>query len=125
MSNGHIEQSAGHGTPGSHTLGHVAGAGHGTAKSYIWGFVLSIILTVIPFAIVMTSHMSHVAIVVTIVIFAVIQILVHLVFFLHMNTSSEQRWNLVAFVYTVILLGILVGGSIWIMVHLNANMMMN
>jgi cytochrome o ubiquinol oxidase operon protein cyoD len=48
---------------------------------------------------------------------------VHLVFFLHMNGSSGQRWNLVAFLFAVLMVVILVGGSFWIMNHLNHNMM--
>ena len=56
---------------------------------------------------------------------AVVQILVHLVCFLHMNTSSEERWNLVAFVFTALIIAILVVGSIWIMWNLNQNMMVH
>ena len=108
MSNAHIDEH---------------GASHGTYRSYGLGFVLSIVLTAIPFALVMTSSMSRFATVITIVAFAVVQIVVHLVFFLHLNGSSEQRWNVVAFAYTVIVLAILVGASIWIMYHLNYNMM--
>ncbi len=103
---------------------HIGGASHGSYKSYITGFILSIILTVIPFWMVMGSDLSKATIVLGIVAFAVVQILVHLVFFLHMNTSSEERWNLMAFVYTVIVIGVLVGGSLWIMLHLQHNMMM-
>ena len=53
----------------------------------------------------------------------IVQIVVHLVYFLHMNTSSSQGWNNAAFIFTVIIVGILVAGSIWVMYHLNANMM--
>ena len=101
----------------------IAGASHGTRTSYTIGFLLSIVLTAIPFALVMTSAMSQTALIATVVGFAVVQIIVHLVFFLHLNGKSEQRWNAVAFAYTIILLAIVVGGSIWIMYHLNANMM--
>jgi len=104
---------------------HVAGASHGSRRSYVTGFLLAIVLTVIPFAVVMTSAMPHTAIVITIVAFAVVQIVVHLVFFLHMNGSSEQRWNVVAFAYTILILAIVVGGSVWIMYHLNYNMMVH
>lgn len=100
----------------------IAGAAHGSYRSYLIGLGLSILLTAIPFILVMTSAMSGSAIVVTIVAFAVVQIGVHLVFFLHLNSSSEQRWNVVAFAYTVVVLAILVGASIWIMYHLNYNM---
>lgn len=102
---------------------HIGGSAHGTYKSYITGFILSVILTVIPFWMVMNGEFAKSTIVVGIVIFAVVQILVHLVYFLHLNTSSEERWNVMAFVYTVIVIGVLVGGSLWIMIHLHYNMM--
>jgi cytochrome o ubiquinol oxidase operon protein cyoD len=101
-----------------------AGAGHGSPKSYIVGFVLSIILTVIPFWIVMHPSLSHTTVMAVIYSFAVVQILVHLICFLHMNSSSEQRWNVVAFAFTVMVVVILISGSVWIMYNTNANMMM-
>ena len=54
-----------------------------------------------------------------------IQILVHLVCFLHMNTKSDEGWNMTAFIFTVIIIAILVVGSIWIMWNLNYNMMVH
>jgi cytochrome o ubiquinol oxidase subunit IV len=101
----------------------VAGAGHGTVRSYSIGFGLSIVLTAIPFALVLTGRLPHAVIIPTILLFAVVQIFVHLVFFLHLDTSSERRWNLTAFIYTLIVLVILVGASVWIMFHLDTNMM--
>ena len=101
-----------------------ASAYHGSYKAYIIGFVLSVILTVIPFYMVMNGSASPAAIITTIVIFAVVQVLVHLYYFLHLDTSPEQRWNMTAFVYTVLLVAILIGGSVWIMIHLDGNMMM-
>jgi len=56
---------------------------------------------------------------------AIIQIVVHLVFFLHMNTSSEERWNLVALLFTAVIIFIVVVGSLWIMYNLNLNMMVS
>ncbi|MEZ0231669.1 MAG: cytochrome o ubiquinol oxidase subunit IV [Methylophilaceae bacterium] len=100
-----------------------AGASHGSLKSYIIGFVLSIILTVIPFALVMHPSFTPQATLIAVVLFAVVQILVHLVYFLHMNNSSEQRWNVLAFVFTILIIAIVVIGSLWIMFHLNHNMM--
>ena len=105
--------------------GHSAGASHGSYKSYIIGFVLSVILTVIPFWMVMNPTQPKETIIVSILVLAVVQVLVHLYYFLHLNTSSEQRWNLTAFAYTALLIFILVGASIWIMVHMNANMMLH
>ena len=45
--------------------------------------------------------------------------------FLHMNTSSEERWNVIAFLFTLLIIGIVVIGSLWIMYNLNINMMMD
>ena len=47
------------------------------------------------------------------------------VYFLHMNTSSEERWNLVALLFTAMIIGIVVVGSLWIMYNLNINMMVD
>ncbi len=102
---------------------HIGGAAHGSYGSYLIGFLLSIVLTAVPFILVMTRVMSGAALVVTVGVFALVQIGVHLVFFLHLNRSSEQRWNVIVFAYTVVVLAILVGASVWIMYHLNANMM--
>ncbi|MFG0833670.1 cytochrome o ubiquinol oxidase subunit IV [Aeromonas bivalvium] len=99
------------------------GASHGSAKSYLIGFVLSVILTAIPFWLVMEGTASHGVILGAVVATAVVQIFVHLAYFLHMNTSSEERWNLVALVFTVLIIAIVVGGSLWIMYNLNINMM--
>jgi cytochrome o ubiquinol oxidase subunit IV len=102
---------------------HVVDVPHGTTRIYLIGFILSIILTAIPFTLVMTGSLPVVALIPTIVVIAAGQIVVHLVCFLHLNRSSEQGWNLTAFSYTVIVLVILVGASVWIMYHLNYNMM--
>ena len=51
------------------------------------------------------------------------QIVVHVVFFLHLDTRSEGGWNLIAFAFTVVVVAIVLGGSLWIMFHLNSNMM--
>ncbi|RWR00663.1 hypothetical protein ED28_17530 [[Pantoea] beijingensis] len=99
------------------------GAAHGSVKSYMIGFILSIILTGIPFWMVMDGSASQGAILGTVLVCAVIQVLVHLVYFLHLNTSSEERWNLVAIVFAAIIILIVVVGSIWIMWNLNYNMM--
>jgi cytochrome o ubiquinol oxidase operon protein cyoD len=91
--------------------------------SYLFGFVLSVVLTAIPFAMVM-MHLLPVATLVPVILgVGVVQIVIHLVYFLHMNTSSSQGWNNAAFVFTLIIVGILVVGSIWVMYHLNSNMM--
>jgi cytochrome o ubiquinol oxidase operon protein cyoD len=72
---------------------------------------------------VMSGALSGPPLVAGVLAFALVQVVVHLVFFLHMNGSSDQRWNLMAFLFTLLIVAVLVGGSIWIMYHLNHNMM--
>lgn len=100
-----------------------AGAAHGNFKQYTIGFILSVILTIIPFGMVMSGGFERSLLVTVIAITAAAQVLVQLVFFLHMNASSEQRWNVIAFIYTVLCIAILLVGSVWIMNYLHFNMM--
>jgi cytochrome o ubiquinol oxidase operon protein cyoD len=101
----------------------LAGAGHGSLKGYLIGFALSLILTVIPFLLVMHGWLAPKAVLVCIVACAVIQIVVHLYYFLQMNSESEEVWNMVALVFTLLIIAIVVVGSLWIMYNLNVNMM--
>jgi cytochrome o ubiquinol oxidase operon protein cyoD len=105
--------------------GTVAGESHASVKSYMIGFVLSVILTAIPFGLVMnTTHYGFTAdtVLAAILALAVVQVFVHVVYFLHMDRSAEQRWNVLAFSFTVMILAIVVAGSIWIMHNATANM---
>ena len=95
------------------------GASHGSVRSYVVGFILSVVLTVAAFGVVMGPTESIIAI----AVLAFIQILVHLVFFLHMNTSSSQRWNVVAFGFTVMVAVIVIGGTLWVLHNVGAHMM--
>ncbi|MFT3996084.1 MAG: cytochrome o ubiquinol oxidase subunit IV [Asticcacaulis sp.] len=106
----------------NHGHGHDHGPSHGSVKSYLIGFVLSVILTAIPFALTMLKILPASSLIPVILILGVVQILVHLHYFLHMDTSSSQIWNNAAFVFTVIIVGILIIGTIWVMFHLNHNM---
>lgn len=99
------------------------GAGHGTMKSYVIGFILSILLTIIPYMIVVDHMLVGTALVASIVILGIFQLLVQLVFFLHLSTKSEQSWNLLTFIFTLVIVLILVVGSLWIMWNLNYHMM--
>ncbi|MDF1486533.1 cytochrome o ubiquinol oxidase subunit IV [Ramlibacter sp. H39-3-26] len=102
-----------------------ADAGHGGLKSYLTGFMLAVVLTVIAFAVVMTSALGREGMLVVVALAAVAQILVHLYFFLHMNSSPEQRSTVLTFAFTVLIVAIVIAGSLWIMYNLNANMMMS
>ncbi len=102
---------------------HHGGAAHGSVREYVIGLLLSIVLTGIPFALVMFDLAGETLSIVLILLCAVAQIMVQLVFFLHMNGSSEQGWNTLSAAFVTILVAILIVGSIWIMNHLDHNMM--
>ncbi|NKL34894.1 cytochrome o ubiquinol oxidase subunit IV [Rhizobium leguminosarum bv. viciae] len=105
-----------------HSHGHQAG--HGTFRSYITGFVLSVILTAIPFWLVMAGVFDSPLLTAVLVMgLGAIQIVVHMVFFLHMNTRSEGGWTIMALIFTLIIVAIALSGSLWVMHHLNTNMM--
>jgi cytochrome o ubiquinol oxidase operon protein cyoD len=55
--------------------------------------------------------------------FAVVQMLVHMVYFLHMNAKVENGWSMLALIFTIALVLIMLAGSSWVMYHLNTNMM--
>ena len=95
------------------------GAGRGSFKSYATGFIFSIILTVVPFALVMSGRLSGSAILSAIFAAAIIQILVHLHYFLHLDASSAMRWNILALLLTLLIMTLFVWGTLWIMGHLN------
>jgi len=98
---------------------------HGSFKDYTIGFILSVILTAIPFWLVMTHQLAPGTTKFVILGFAAVQVVVHMVYFLHMNSKSEGGWNMMALILTAILLFIVLTGSIWVMYHMNANMMPN
>ena len=97
---------------------------HGSVKSYAIGFILSVILTAIPFWLVMGEVIPNPRTTgIVIMAFAVVQIVVHMIYFLHMNTRSQGGWTMLALIFTLILVIITLSGSLWVMYHLNTNMM--
>lgn len=97
---------------------------HGTMGRYMIGFGLSAILTAIPFWLVMTGVLGDPQVTAIIIMsFAVVQIVVHMIYFLHMNTRSENGWTMMALIFTIVLVVITLSGSMWVMYHLNHNMM--
>jgi cytochrome o ubiquinol oxidase operon protein cyoD len=96
---------------------------HGSFKTYMIGFLLSVVLTAIPFWLVMTGALPATTTGLIITAFAVVQIVVHMIFFLHMNHKSEGGWNMLALIFTIVIVVIAVAGSVWVMYHLNVNMM--
>ncbi|WP_027416289.1 cytochrome o ubiquinol oxidase subunit IV [Aneurinibacillus terranovensis] len=88
---------------------------HGSTKSYVIGFILSIILTIIPMVLVFNHMMSMGPLVVVIVAMAVLQFLVQLFFFMHIRESEKPGYNVMALVLGIIFVITIVGGSAWIM----------
>jgi len=124
-SDAHVSHGAGHDV--AHDAAHDGhGDGHQThitLDGYLIGFGLSVILTAIPFGLVMSGVLeSKTATALAITILAVAQIVVHMVYFLHLDTRSEAGWNMMALIFTAVILIIALTGSLWIMYHLKANM---
>ncbi|WP_398501181.1 cytochrome o ubiquinol oxidase subunit IV [Variovorax sp.] len=116
---GHGHDDHGHGE--HHDDGPVS---HSTFKGYMTGFVLAVILTAIPFWLVMGKVLDNKSTTALIILgFAVVQIVVHMVYFLHMDTKSEGGWNMLALIFTLVLVVITLAGSLWVMYHMNTNMM--
>ena len=100
-----------------------SGAGRGNLRSYSTGFILSVLLTAVSFLLVMSGTFSHPVVLTGIFLAAIAQILVHLHYFLHLDSSSATRWNILALIFTVLIMLLFVGGSLWIMYSLNYRMM--
>ena len=107
-----------------HDHGHEEHAGHGSLKDYTIGFVLSVVLTAIPFFLVMNKTFDKSSTTAFVILaFAAVQMVVHMIYFLHMNTRVEGGWSMLALMFTLVLVIITLSGSIWVMYHLNSNMM--
>ncbi|MDO9363896.1 MAG: cytochrome o ubiquinol oxidase subunit IV, partial [Sphingopyxis sp.] len=109
--------------PHAHGAHHEIEMPHASVRDYVIGFILSVILTAIPFWLVMTMPLSAGATGAIIMAFAVVQIVVHMVYFLHMTPKAEGGWSLTSLVFTIIVVVIMLAGSLWVMHHLNTNMM--
>jgi cytochrome o ubiquinol oxidase operon protein cyoD len=97
---------------------------HATLGGYVVGFVLSVVLTAIPFWLVMQKVFPSAAVTTVLILaFGAVQIVVHMIYFLHMNSKAEGGWSLMAMVFTLILVVITLTGSLWVMYHLKSNMM--
>ncbi|MEM6303895.1 MAG: cytochrome o ubiquinol oxidase subunit IV [Pseudomonadota bacterium] len=104
--------------------GHGAEHAHGSYRSYIIGFLLSVVLTVVPFWVVMGDvQVSLPWALVIIFSLGALQIMVHVFYFLHVTVQAEEGWQAMSLLFTAVLLVIILAGSIWVMLHLNENMM--
>ncbi|MNR31706.1 Cytochrome bo(3) ubiquinol oxidase subunit 4 [compost metagenome] len=100
-----------------HTGSHHNHESHGSLKSYIIGFALSIILTIIPLVVVMNHMLNRTGTLVLILLMAVLQFAVQLFFFMHIKDGENARWNIMALLFGIVILITIVAGSIWIMTY--------
>jgi len=108
--------------PSNHTSFHAASS-HGSLQGYTIGFALSLLLTFASFGAVMLDVLPRQMRLPVVVGLCVAQLLVQLVYFLHMGSSPDQRANTGIFVCTAALIVIVIAGSLWVMHNANANMM--
>ena len=116
----------GHGHGHAHAQAHGHGDGYpvATLRDYLTGFGLSVVLTAIPFWLVMSGVIENKTVTaILIMLMAAVQIVVHMIYFLHMNAKAESGWTLMSLIFTVMVLAIALTGSVWIMYHLKVNMM--
>ena len=91
-------------------------------RGYLIGLALASLLTVCSFAAVRANIVWAPALPVAIIVFAIAQMGVHLVFFLHITTGPDNTNNVLALAFGVLFVVLLLGGSIWIMSNMNHNM---
>ena len=107
----------------AHAQAH-GGAAHGSRRGYWTGFLLSVALTAIPFGLVMSGVIADPRVTAGLIMTAaVVQVVVHMVYFLHMNARSENGWTLMALLFTAVIVVIAIAGSLWVMYNMNVNMM--
>ena len=95
---------------------------HGSTGSYVVGFLLSLVFTIIPYYLVTEKVVTGSTLLAIILGFAVLQMVVQVVFFLHLGRGPKPSWNLYFFIGTVGTILFVVVASLWIMHHLHYNM---
>ncbi len=93
-----------------------------TPRTYLTGFALALVLTVVPFGLVAFGTLPRGATLAVVAIAALVQVVVHLRYFLHLNLSTTPRENILAIAFAAVLIAIMVGGSLWIMFDLHYRM---
>ena len=102
---------------------HVEGSVGLRVLGYLTGLGLAILLTAISFFVAGTDLVWEPSIPVALVVLAIAQMGVHLVFFLHITTGPDNTNNVLALAFGVLIVILVMAGSLWIMANLNHNMM--
>lgn len=93
-----------------------------SAGSYVSGFLLSIALTVEAYLLTVSHTFSSHVLMIVVLLLAIVQLLVQLLFFLHLDRAAKSPWNIIIFLFMGLVVSILVFGSLWIMQNLNYHM---
>ena len=102
---------------------HLEGGVGERVLGYLVGLGLAILLTATSFFVAGTDLVWQPSIPVALVVLAIAQMGVHLVFFLHITTGPDNTNNVLALAFGVLIVFLVIGGSLWIMANLNHNMM--
>jgi cytochrome o ubiquinol oxidase operon protein cyoD len=111
-----MAQHTNHGAHGAHD-DHGSHESHGSLKSYVIGFVLSLVLTAIPLIVVLNDVLEGNAAKVVLLGSAVLQFVVQLFYFMHLKEEGKPRYNLMVLILGLIIVLTIVAGSIWIMTY--------
>jgi len=96
---------------------------HVTVGGYLIGFVLAVVLTVTSFWLVTTGKASGEQGLIWLAVLGAAQVVVHVMFFLHVNTSKGQRWHALSFAYTILMSLVIIVGTVWVMHNVHMLMM--
>src|SRR5215813_6978360 len=111
----HAEHDIAPGDEGQHSVG-------ARILGYVVGLVLALLLTATSFFIAGTNLVWQPSIPVALIVLAIAQMGVHIVFFLHITTGPDNTNNVLALAFGLLIVFLVVGGTVWIMSHLNENM---
>lgn len=110
------DQHSANGSDNSHDS-HEAHEAHGSLKSYVIGFVMSLILTAIPLIVVLNDMLEGKSATLLLLGSAVLQFVVQLVYFMHLKEEGKPRYNLMVLILGLFIVLTIVAGSIWIMTY--------
>ncbi len=106
----------------SHVMSVIKKEAPARVNAYIIGYISSVVTTFAAYLLVSYQVWPTNILIIVIAALAVLQLIIQLVFFLHLGNEKAPRWKLATISMAVIIVGIVVGGSIWIMNNMNTNM---
>ncbi len=92
---------------------------HASTKPYIIGFVLSLLLTTEAYILTTSHSFATGTIIIIVLVLAIVQLLVQLFFFLHLDRMAKTPWNILMFVFMAFTVSLVIFASLWIMKNLD------